>query len=217
MEVLENLEQEIKSLFSSESSGHDFEHLKRVLNIALHIQKIEGGDNIVVAAAALLHDIHRLIQQETGNYCSPKDSIPSAKKILDKTNLPREKVDKILQCVEHHEEYGFSANGKKSRDIETQILQDVDRLDVIGAIGIGRTFAYGGAYNISMWVPEIPLEGKKYEHEKHDPSTIHHFYNKLLKLNKDMNIETAKKMANKRHKFLENFLKEFFAEWKGEK
>ena len=217
MEFLEKLEKEIKSLFSSESSGHDFQHLKRVLNIALHIQKIEGGDEAVVVASVLLHDVHRLIQQETGKYCSPKDSLPTIKKILEKASLPKEKVEKILQCIEHHEDYGFSESGKTVKYIETQILQDADRLDAIGAIGIGRTFTYGGAYNIPMWVPEVPLEGKKYEDEKNDPSTIHHFYNKLLKLNKDMNTETARKMANNRHKFLESFLKEFFAEWKGER
>ncbi len=217
MEIVEKLEKEIKSLFSSESSGHDFHHIKRVLNIALHIQKKEGGDELVITASALLHDVHRLIQKDSGKYCSPKDSLPTIRKILDKVNLPAEKTEKILRCVEFHEEYGFSPDGKKAGEIETQILQDADRLDAIGAIGIGRTFTYGGAYNIPMWVPEISLEGKEYEHQKHDPSTIHHFYNKLIKLKGDMNTKTAKSMAENRHKFLESFLKEFFAEWKGEK
>lgn len=214
MDVLDKIEEEIKKDFSSESSGHDFYHIKRVLHLALLIQKREGGDKTVIAVSAMLHDVHRLIQSETGKYCSPQDSLPKVRRILEKSGLPKDKISKILHCVEHHEQYGFSNNGKTVKDVETLILQDADRIDAIGAIGIARVFAYGGAYKIPMWVPDIPLESKKYEHEKHDPSLMHHFYNKLLRLKDDMNTETGGKIALKRHKFLEVFLKEFFKEWK---
>lgn len=216
--IIQQLEKEIKEPFHRESSGHDIYHLKRVLNNALALQEKEGGDKIVIAVSAFLHDIHRIIQKETKEYCSPKDSLPKVKEILDKTNLTENQKGKVLHCVKFHEEYEFSKNGKTIKDIETLILQDADNLDAIGAIGIGRTFSFGGTNDITMWTPEKPFNRHTFdESEKNDSSTIHHFYNKLLKLKKNMNTRTAKKMANKRHKFMKLFLQEFFDEWEGKK
>jgi len=215
-EIIKELKNEIKELFHSESSGHDIYHSERVLNLALHIQKKQGGDRLVVAVAAFLHDIHRIIQKETGKFCSPKDSIPKIKEILDKVNLPEEKIEKVLHCIEFHEEYDFSENGKTAKDIETLIIQDADNLDAMGAIGIARAFTYGGAKKVPMWVPEIPFTRKTFDESMEDVSEIHHFYSKLLKLKNNMNTITARKMAEHRHKILEDFLEEFFKEWKGE-
>ena len=102
-------------------------------------------------------------------------------------------------------------------DIETLILQDADNLDAIGAIGIGRTFSFGGAYKITMWIPDKPFDRQNFDESEKDPSIIHHFYSKLLKLKANMNTETAKKMADERHKFMKLFLQEFFDEWNGKK
>lgn len=204
-------------MFHSESSGHDIWHLKRVLNLALHLQEKEGGDRLVIAVSALLHDIHRIIQHETGELCSPKDSLPKVKEILDNVNLPSDKLDKILHSIEYHEEYVFSEDGRTVTDIETLILQDADNLDAIGAVGVGRCFTYCGAYGIPMWNSDIPLDDIVYSENSNDPTAIHHFYAKLLKLKDNMNTETAKKMAKRRHEFLKNFLKEFFEEWEGKK
>lgn len=215
--VIKQIEKEIKKLFHKESSGHDIYHLRRVLANALIIQKNEGGDKIVIAAAAFLHDIHRVIQKETGKFCSPKDSLPKIREILDKTSLTDKQKEKILHCVEYHEEYDFSTNGKTVNDIETLILQDADNLDAIGAIGIGRAFTFSGARGITMWIPEKSMVRNIYEESKNDPSAIHHFYSKLLKLKNNMNTKTAKKMAATRHKFMELYLREFFDEWKGKK
>ncbi len=215
--IINQLEKEVRALFSEESSGHDIYHLKRVLNSALTIQEKEGGDRLIIAISAFLHDIHRIIQKETGKFCSPKDSLPKIKEILDKTNLKEKQKEKILHCIEYHEEYGFSKEGKTATDIETLILQDADNLDAIGAIGIARTFSFGGAYKIPMWIPEKPFDRESFDESENDPSTIHHFYSKLLKLKKNMNTKTAKRMAEERHKFMELFLKEFFGEWKGKK
>lgn len=214
-EIIQNLEEEIKVLFHKESSGHDTYHLKRTLNMALTLQKKEGGDKLIIAVSAFLHDIHRIIQKETGEFCSPKDSLPKVKEILDKVDLNEEQKEKIFHCVEYHEEYNFSENGKSVNDIETLILQDADNLDAIGAIGIGRTFSFGGANQLAMWIPEKPFDREKFDESERDSSTIHHFYSKLLKLKENMNTKTAKKMANKRHKFMELFLQEFFNEWDG--
>lgn len=213
--IIQKLEQEIKELFHKESSGHDIYHLKRTLNNALTIQEKEGGDRLIIAIAAFLHDIHRIIQKETEKFCSPKDSLPKVEEILDKVDLTEEQKNKILHCIEFHEEYNFSKEGKTVNDIETLVLQDADNLDAIGAIGIGRTFSFGGSHNLNMWIPEDPFDRNEYDESENDVSTIHHFYSKLLRLKENMNTATGKEMANKRHKFMEIFLEEFFDEWNG--
>ncbi|MBU1653064.1 HD domain-containing protein, partial [bacterium] len=156
-DLLKRIECATRSLFDGESSGHDINHLKRTKNLALHIQEIEGGDPLVLAAAALLHDVHRLKQSQTGVFCSPEASLPQVLMILREAQFPSDKIGKVLHCVQYHEEYSFSANGRTVDDIETLILQDADNLDAMGAIGIGRTFLFGGAHQVPMWAPEIPL------------------------------------------------------------
>jgi len=215
--IIDKLEKEVEPLFISESSGHDIYHLKRVFNLALHIQEKEGGDRFVVAVAAFLHDIHRIIQKETGRYCSPKDSLPKVDEIIRKFEITGEKAVKILHCIELHEEYDFSGNGKTAKDLETLIVQDADNLDAMGAIGIARAFMYGGAHSVPMWVPNVDYRREVYDESVNDPSEIHHFYGKLLKLKDNMNTKTGKKLASERHKFLENYLREFFSEWEGKK
>jgi uncharacterized protein len=216
--LLEKLEKRIHEMFHEESSGHDIHHLKRTLNLALKLQEKEGGDRIVIGIAAYLHDIHRIIQNETGKRCSPKDSLPNVKELLDELELTEDQKTKILHCVEFHEEYAFSKEGVTVEDVESQIVQDADNLDGIGAIGVGRTFTYNGAHGIPMWEPDIPFaEGEDYDDEIHDPSAVHHFKNKLMRLADHMNTKTAKKMAKSRQKFMEEYFEEFFAEWKGEK
>lgn len=215
--IIQQLEIAVAKMFNAQSCGHDLKHLKRVLNLALTIQKKEGGDKIIIGVAAFLHDIHRVMQKEQGHYISPIDSLPKIKELLAPLKLSGEQKEKILHCIEFHEEYNFEKNGKTAHDLETLIVQDADNLDAIGAIGVARCFAYGGAHQLAMWLPEISLKQKSYNAEKHDPSSIHHFYNKLLKLKDNMNTTTAKKLANNRHKYMENFLQEFFAEWNGQK
>lgn len=215
--IIQQLNKEIKEAFSGESSGHDIYHLQRTLNIALTIQEREGGDRLVVAVAAYLHDIHRIIQKESGAFCSPKDSLPKVKELLDLTSLTQEQKERILHCIEFHEEYDFSHEGKSVSDIETLVLQDADNLDAIGAIGVGRTFAFGGANGVTMWDPERPIDREVFDESEKDPSTIHHFHSKLLKLKDNMNTATAKKMADERHRFMELFLQEFLDEWDGKK
>lgn len=164
-----------------------------------------------------MHDIHRIMQNETGKFVSPKDSLPKVKEILKNTDLTDEIIDKICYCIEYHEEYNW--NGKNVDDLNTLILQDADNLDAIGAIGIGRTFSYGGAHNVLMYDETVSLNmDENYsEFNGDDPSTIHHFYHKLFKLKDNMNTKTAKKQAIMRTEYMENFVKEFFDEWNGVK
>lgn len=212
MKIIDELEGCVQDLFENESSGHDIHHLRRVLNNALKIQEKEGGDRTVVAVSAFLHDIHRIIQKDSGIFCSPKESLPRVKEILDKTKLDENLKVRVMHCIEFHEEYDFG-DGKTVHDIETKIIQDADNLDAIGAIGIGRTFSFGGANDIPMWIPEQAIEREHFDESVLDNSTIHHFYSKLLRLKDNMNTETGKEMAEKRHGFMETFLEEFFSEW----
>ena len=216
-EILHQLEGKVKELFHNDSSGHDIYHLKRTLNIALTLQEKEGGDRLIIAIATFLHDIHRIIKNDTGTYCSPKESLPKIKELLDTTNLLDNQKEKILHCIEFHEEYDFSEHGKTAQDIETLILQDADNLDAIWAIGIARAISFWSSIGRPIWVPEESFDKWAYQDAVKGTSTIHHFYDKLLKLKENMNTATAKEIANKRHQFMELFLQEFFDEWAGKK
>lgn len=209
------LEQKVFEMFHKESSGHDLYHLQRVYNLALHIQETEGGDRLVVGIAAFLHDVHRIIEKETGKFCPPKESLPTILKLLTEVDFPKEKISNVLHCVEFHDEYNFTNTGNVVSDIETLIIQDADNIDAMGAIGIGRTFTFGGAYGLPMWIPEVPFQ-KNFEGEhKIDPSTIHHVYSKLLELKGNMNTSTGKHMAETRHEFTQAFFDHFIKEWNG--
>lgn len=217
-EYIEALKSYIMQLFKNDSSGHDISHLERVMKLAVHIQEIEGGDRIIVGISAFLHDIHRIMQNETGKFVSPKDSIIEVRKILSNINLNEEQVDKICYCIEHHEEYNWNRNNVE--DLNTLILQDADNLDAIGAIGIGRTFSYMAIHNMPMYDENIPLNNEDSCVENKivaDPSTIHHFYHKLFKIGDNMNTATARKIAEERTIFMKKFVKEFLEEWNGEK
>jgi uncharacterized protein len=203
----------VMELFKDDSSGHDISHLTRTMNTALYLQEKEGGDRIIIGISAFLHDIHRLMQNETGVFVSPRDSIPKVKSMLSHIDLTDEQINKICYCIEYHEEYNW--NGNNVDDINTLILQDADNLDAIGAIGIGRTFYYGGAHNVLMYDETVPINEKNDYSEAggDDPSTIHHFYHKLLKLGDNMNTKTAREIAYKRTEYMRNFVSEFLNEW----
>ena len=214
-EYIEKLKPSVKNLFKNDSSGHDISHLERVMKLALHIQEIEGGDRIVIGISAFLHDIHRIMQNKTGKFVSPRDSIYKVREILSNVELTEQQIDKICYSIEYHEEYNW--NGNNVEDINTLILQDADNLDAIGAIGVGRTFSYGGSHNVCMYDELTPLNEKNdySESNSSDSSTIHHFYHKLFKLGDNMNTATARKIAEERTNYMKNFVQEFLDEWNG--
>lgn len=212
-DYIEKLEPYVRELFKADSSGHDISHLERTMKTALYLQEKEGGDRIIIGISAYLHDIHRLMQNETGHFVSPKDSIETVKQILSNVDLTKEQIEKISDCILYHEEYNWQGNNVQ--DINTLILQDADNLDAIGAIGIGRNFFYGGAHNITMYDDKVPLnESDDYLEETGDnETTIHHFYHKLFKLGDNMNTKTARELAEKRIEFMKKFIEEFLKEW----
>lgn len=196
------------------TGGHDIDHFIRTMKLALYIQSKEGGDYIVIGISAFLHDIHRLLQSKMHRYVTPKESLDEVLNIikLAKLDLTSEQINKILFCIEHHEEYNW--NGFNVDDINTKILQDADNLDAIGAIGIGRSFGYAAINNQVFYDDTIPLEKfDGYEEKLKDVSNIHFLNNKLIKLGDNMNTKTAKDIANDRVKFVQDFIDEYIKEW----
>ena len=126
---IENLKPYVVSLFGDDSSGHDISHLTRTMKIALYIQEREGGDRLIIGIAAFLHDIHRIMENESGKFVSPKDSIPKVKEVLSHVDLDENQINEICFCIENHENYNW--NGTNVDDINALILQDADHLHIV--------------------------------------------------------------------------------------
>ncbi len=210
--ITEQTESFVKQELAGAESGHDWWHIYRVRNLAERIAKEEKADTFVVTLGALLHDIADAKFHNGDETVGPK----KAKTFLHTQNLPTETIDKILNIIRF---VSFKNSDEKPDDdsLELQIIQDADRLDALGAIGIARAFSYGGFKNREMYNPDIPPkpEMSKAEYKKSESTTINHFYEKLLLLKEMMHTNTGKRMAAERHRFMEQFLEEFFAEWKG--
>ena len=214
--VIEKAIKYVKDFFEGESSGHDFFHTMRVFNNAKMLidneEKTQTVKRDIALLAALLHDVddHKISPETNQN----KDN---AVKFLKENNIDGEDIKFIVKIIAE-----VSYMGKDSitpNTIEGKIVQDADRIDAIGAIGIARTFAFGGKNGRVMYNPEIkPKQNMSKEDYKNSKSTtINHFYEKLLLLKDLMNTDSGKKLAEQRTIFMENFLDEFYAEWEGKK
>ena len=192
-----------------ELSHHDKSHVERVYNLAVRIAKEENADLDVVKAAALLHDVARAMEDEGKIEDHATEGAKMARKMLEEVNFPKEKIEKVVHCIEAHR----FKKGMEAGSLEAKILQDSDRLDIIGAIGLARVFTRGGWSNIPIYDPSIPPK-KKYDGKS--LSSVNHIYEKILKAKDTINTNTAKEIAEERHKFVEQFLERLFKEWKGE-
>ena len=206
----EELKEKIQAYFEKGGS-HSFDHTQRVYNLALKISKGEKADLDVVRAAALLHDISRLKEDNKKVKCHAEDGSIVAKRILEQEGFPEDKIEKVCYCIKVHRH----SKNIKAETKEAEILQDADRLDALGAITVGRMFSSGGKIGIPLYKPQVPL-GKvlpDYDSE----STIHGFYAKILRITPDVfNTKIAKHIAKERYKFVEEFLDRFMKEWEGE-
>ncbi|GAB3195654.1 uncharacterized protein ABID22_001559 [Pontibacter aydingkolensis] len=203
----------VKQLLSGEGSGHDWWHIFRVWKNAQSIAREEQGANLfIVELAALLHDIGDHKFHNGDETVGPR----MAREWLEKCTLPASDIQHVCTIIQ---ELSFKGAGTSSamQSIEGRIVQDADRLDAIGAIGIARTFAYGGHKNRELYNPEVkPVLHDSFEAYKSSTApTINHFYEKLLLLKDRMHTNTAKKMAQQRHEYMENFLEQFYKEWEG--
>jgi len=202
------LKNNVKILLEKDYSGHDYWHAIRVCNISEKIGKKEKADLDILLAASLLHDIYA-----GKNYITHVErAVKFANKVLRKVKFPKNKIERVISCIRNHEKYEWGKTSKISK--EAKILQDADRLDALGAIGIARTFIFSGYNKIPLWI--VGQEPKKHYDYKKISSSINHFYEKLLKLKENMNTKTAKNIARERHKFMEIYLERFFKEWEGE-
>lgn len=205
---IDKIKEFIALKFKEESTGHDFFHLQRVVNLSLYLQKQEGGEVFLIESAAWLHDSY--------DYKLFEDPSLAQKEVEDflvEMGLKKQTIQSIFQIIEEVSFRGGNAHPPTSK--EAEIVQDADRLDAIGAIGVARAFAYGGSKGRLVYHPEIvPLRYENAEQYKNNSSpTLNHFYEKLFLLSKNMNTETAKKLAHQRHLFMEAFVEEFLQEW----
>lgn len=211
-EQLKRMEQYAKRVLDSDTSGHDWSHIERVVNTTKTIAKAEGADLFICESAALLHDVidDKIIQD-------PADALKKLKKFLTSIEVTPEQIEAIVSIItrmsfKNHQE-------KQELSLEGKVVQDADRLDAIGAIGIARVMCYSGSTGRPIHKPEMkPRENLTPEEYRNGESTaIMHFYEKLLKLKDLMNTKYGNELAKGRHEFLELYLKQFYAEWDGKR
>ena len=204
----------VKEKLKDAEGGHDWWHIDRVRKTALNIAEHEEVDLLVIELSALLHDIADPKFHDGDEEIGPKTAI-SFLKLFDVDSKTIRHIENIIRHISFKnsfEEVSFTSK-------ELEIIQDADRLDAIGAIGIARTFNYGGHKGFELYNPEIePVKHKsKEEYKNSNAPTINHFYEKLLKLKDKMNTTKGKKLAKQRHDFMLRFLEQFYGEWEGEK
>lgn len=199
----------VKNKMESESTGHDWLHVYRVWNNSIKIGQIEQADMFVVQLGALLHDIADWKFYDGDLTAGAR----IAREFLDRFQIDGEVIDHVCDIVKNVSFKG-AKTAVESLSKEGQVVQDADRLDAIGAIGIARTFAYGGYKQREIYNPAIkPIIHESFEHYKNSTGTsINHFHEKLLFLKDMMNTPTAKKMAGERHAFMEEYMRRFYEE-----
>ena len=203
----------VKKELENAEGGHDWFHIERVYKNAVLISKTEKVDSFIVSLGALLHDIADSKFYNGDEAIGPK----KASDFLNYKKVPEDVIAHVMKIIEN---ISFKGGNKKQKFFsnELAVVQDADRLDALGAIGIARCFNYGGYKNRKLYDPEIKpnLNMSPEVYKASDSPTINHFYEKLLLLKDKMNTKTGKKIAQKRHKYLKGFLEQFYREWEGE-
>ncbi len=213
-QVVERTVDFVRRELSGAESGHDWWHIFRVWKLAERIARGEDADLFVVSLGALLHDIADAKFHDGDETIGPR----MAETFLHAQYLPENIITGVLNIVRF-----VSFKNRKEKpafpSIELQIVQDADRLDAMGALGIARAFSYGGFKGREMYNPDIAPapDMSKEEYKQSESTTINHFYEKLLLLKDMMNTDTGKKMAGQRHRFMEKFLRQFYSEWEGKR
>lgn len=202
----------VKKTLKDAEGGHDWFHIERVYKNALLIAKEETVDEFIVSLGALLHDIADAKFYKGDETVGPK----VAREFLESLDVDKGVILHIENIIAHISFKGGNFD-QQFTSPELDVIQDADRLDAIGAIGIARCFNYGGFKNRKLYDPEIlpNLHMTKEEYKKSTAPTINHFYEKLLLLKDKMNTKTGKKIAEERHEFMEQFLHQFYREWNG--
>ena len=213
--VLDNTIAFVKETLKGAEGGHDWFHIQRVYNNAKLIAKGEQVDSFVVSLGALLHDIADAKFFDGDESVGPK----KARAFLENQGVDEKVIVHVENIIQFISFKSSLSSGEKFTSPELNVIQDADRLDAIGAIGIARCFNYGGFKNRALYDPEIApnLNMTKEEYKKSTAPTINHFYEKLLLLKDMMNTETGRRIAADRHSYMEGFLQQFYDEWNGVK
>ena len=208
-EVLDSLLSNLQEFFKDDYSGHDFNHTMRVYKLANNIAIQEHANLEIVSLAALLHDVDDVKLTQSINY-------QNARLLMNKYGIDQATQEEVIAIIQ---DVSFKGNQSKSPStLEGKIVQDADRLDAIGAIGIARAFTFGGNHSRPLYNDEKPERNMdEASNRQHQSSTINHFYEKLLLLKDMMNTECARVLADQRHQFMVNYLEEFFDEIEGKK
>lgn len=204
----------VKTTLANAESGHDWFHIERVYNNTLLINSIEKANSLVVALAALLHDIADSKFHDGDEELGPQ----RAGEFLSDLEVDHETILHVQNIIRHMS-FKNSFAKKSFNSLEMKVVQDADRLDAIGAIGIARAFTYGGYKNRTMYDPAIlpNLKMSKEEYKNSAAPTINHFYEKLLLLKDRMNTKKGMELAEARHQFMLDYLDQFYSEWRSEK
>ena len=212
-QIIDRTAKHVQQLFAKDSSGHDWYHVERVWRMALHLAESETADRFIVQLAALLHDIADWKFHGGDESAGPRE----ASRWLTQHEVPSATIDHVCDIIAKLSFKGADVPTPMAT-LEGQIVQDADRLDAIGAIGIARAFAYGGHKGRAIFDPQVPPQSHASfaEYKKNTGPTINHFHEKLLLLKDRMNTATARRIAQQRHQFMEQFLSQFFAEWGSE-
>ena len=210
MSKVENIISEIKGQFENDTSGHDWHHINRVLNISRYLHSIEGGDIEVIELAAILHDI----SDHKFNGGKLDEGGKVSQNILERHGVDKKTIESVRYIVDNISYKGAKTKAEMNT-LEGKIVQDADRIDAIGAIGIARTFAYGGNTTQAIYDPELAVNMHESfsDYANTKTCTINHFYEKLLLLKDRLNTETGKKLGQERHELMENYLNSFLKEW----
>ena len=210
--IIEDAIEYIKDFFVDEYSGHDYWHTMRVYRMAVKLAEIENADLFIVKLAALLHDIDDI-------KISPLTAAGklNAMVFMAEHEVDKDVIDKVCEIIDENSFRGLDSVVPAT--IEGKCVQDADRLDAIGAIGIARAFTYGGSRRRILYDPEQKplMDMNAAEYRRHMSTTVNHFYEKLFKLKDMMNTDAAKKLAEHREKIMRDYLDEFMLEWEGEK
>ncbi|MEO9480779.1 MAG: HD domain-containing protein [Maribacter dokdonensis] len=205
----------VKETLKNAEGGHDWFHIERVFNNTMLIAKEEDVNLLVVSLGALLHDIADAKFNDGDESLGPK----MAENFLLSLKVPKRTINHVTNIIKYSSFKAGLNDGKMKKKLftskELQVVQDADRLDAIGAIGIARAFNYGGFKNRALYDPSIPpnLEMSKVEYKKSKAPTLNHFYEKLLLLKDKMNTATGKRLAQQRHQYMIDFLEQFYQEW----
>ena len=206
----------VKKTLQGAEGGHDWFHIERVWKNAKLIAKNEDVDLFIIELGALLHDIADAKFYDGDESIGPK----KANEFLKSLEVDKTTIQHIINIINHISyKNSLDSNKEKFHSKELDVIQDADRLDAIGAIGIARAFNYGGFKNRELYNPEIKpnIKLNKEAYKKSNAPTINHFYEKLLLLKDKMNTQTGERIAAERHQFMEKYLKQFYNEWDGDR